>query len=85
METVHISLPELPKDSRTPGKSPHSTFYKPKLYIQNLDRVIIFPVYPFKGPNQGRGSFVTVYAQTLIVVVLIVVKFIGFLVITRNQ
>ena len=90
---VPTSLPELPKSSRTLGKSPKPVIQNPNNYRENKETNIIFLEYLFLDPIRGElylyclpyGALYSAgpqYAQTLIVVVLILVKCVGFLVIT---
>ena len=50
---VPISLPELPKPSRTPGKSQKTVCLNPNIYRTNKDKSLIFLMNPFGGPYRG--------------------------------
>ena len=54
---LSISLPELPKPSRTSENSQKAVIWNPKCYIENKDKIPIIPINPFKGPHQEGGNF----------------------------
>ena len=59
---VPISLPDLPKPSRTPGKSQKPQFLEPELlYINQRQFLLISLLIPLKGPIRGGGIFSSVY------------------------
>ena len=72
METLPVSLPELPKLSRTPGNIQKSVVYNPKVYRENKESIGVFFTCPFKGPY---------YAHIEIVVAFLVVRIFSCLII----
>ena len=55
---VPTSLPELPKPSRTPGKSQKPEFVNPKQFRKNKNTYLISVLIPFLGPIRGGVFFV---------------------------
>ena len=50
---IPTSLPELPKTSRTSGKSQTPVFLNPELYVEIQETSVNFLIHTFKGPISG--------------------------------